>query len=116
MAIFVRPEQSYDPQPPAEQRIDNEEDDEEEAWNAVLAAKGQEDVREAVRDYLLDSTVNDFLARIAGIHGQDEMVTRRRFSLRYLDDLSWLNADCSDDSHNQALMLQRMLMDEVDLL
>lgn len=114
VAVFVRPEQFHTP--PVERGLDDEEDDEELAWNTVLTAEGQNDVREAVREYLLDSSMNSFLARIAAVHGQDEMITRRRFALRYLDDLPEPSADGSDGSQNQALMLQRMLTDEVDLL
>ena len=116
VGTYVRPRQPNTPLPtPGHHEIDDQ-DAEQQAWNAVFQdSEGSEDVLAAVQDYLNVAGVNDFLVRIAQIHEEDEFVTRQRFARRYLDDLPWRDENGLDILDNQASMLHRMLMDEVDL-
>lgn len=93
---------------PAPGRDDSDaEDAEQRAWETVFNSEEYRDIARAVLNYLNVASFNSFLARIADVHGEDEMITRRRFAHRYAD-----HRPLDDDS---GLLLYNMLMDEVAL-
>lgn len=93
------------------------QDPEQQAWNAVYQAPDLGMLMNAIRGYLGDEDrdVFDFLARVADVHGEHEFVTRRRFAGRYLDDLAWYDDNGVQNLESQAVMLRRMILDELDL-
>ena len=95
------------PPPLSPSHVDTTED----GWNVIRRAEGFDNLTRAVEAFLGPWQAYILMEYVAQEHNEDQRDTQDRFALRYLDGR---NFDGLSDA-GRALLLARMLRDEVDL-